>query len=143
MHKQLLFVYGTLKQGFIRNSALEKQRYLGIACSQQKYGMYAFGSFPVLVDQELADKWKIEANSKIYGELYEVDNHCMSTIDKIEGVEFGLFKRGTIELDTITLSSLPLAHGTWSSLESKIATVYFFCRQLNVAENCGNFYALK
>jgi gamma-glutamylcyclotransferase (GGCT)/AIG2-like uncharacterized protein YtfP len=142
MHKQLLFVYGTLKQGFSRNSAIQNQRFLGIACSEPNYGMYNFGNYPALVDKTLAEQSNVTANSKIYGELYEVDNQCLSVLDKIEGVESSLFKRDTILLETINLSFLPLSKSTWSQIESKIASVYLFCRKLNVAEDCGKFYPL-
>lgn len=142
MHKQLVFVYGTLKQGFSRNSALQNQRFLGIASSKPDYGMYNFGNFPALVDKTLAEQSNVAANSTIYGELYEIDNQCLSTLDKIEGVDAGLFRRDTICLDTINLSCLPLSKNTWSQIESKIASVYLFCRKLNVADDCGRFYSL-
>lgn len=143
MNKQLLFVYGTLKQGFTRNSALQNQRFLGTACTKPQYGMYAYGGFPALVDESLAVQSNVNANTAIYGELYEVDDQCMTTLDKIEGVDSALFKRGTIELDTITLANLPLSQNAWNAVESKVSTGYLFCRKLNVVVDCGSLYPLK
>lgn len=133
----LLFVYGTLKRGFPRDRVLRNSRYLGIAKTLPDYGMYAFRGYPALVDKNLALNSEVKSESYVFGELYEIDDHTISEVDIIESVEANLFKRASVNLDSITLTTLPTSQKTWDGIRNKIATAYFFQRDLRGAADCS------
>lgn len=141
--KHLLFVYGTLKRGFPRNHALKNARYLGIARTTPSYGMYAYGGFPALVDQVLAEASSVKAENVIYGELYEVDDADLTVIDIIEGTDRGLFERREVKLSDTTLTSLPANDQVWVNLINKTAKTYFFKRNLNGAADNGMLWTQR
>lgn len=128
----LLFVYGTLKKGFPRHRVLQNARYIGIAKTVPEYGMYAFRGFPALVDKNMAN-----FPSYVFGELYEVDDQTIAEVDVIEGVDSNLFKRALVNLDSITMSNLPTCQKTWDGIKNKVATAYFFQRDLQGAADCS------
>lgn len=143
MGKHLVFVYGTLKKGFVRNNILREQNYIGIAKTEPKYGMYGYGGYPALVNKELAKISEVAAENAIFGELYEVDDNCMIDLDKIEGVDKGLFERKAIDLETITLSNLPTCPAVWGCVTRKTANAYFFKKKLNGAGDLGCLWTQK
>lgn len=143
MGKHLVFVYGTLKRGFSRSSALREQRYIGIARTEPKYGIFGYGGYPALVDEALAEVSGIVASKRIFGELYEVDDACMQELDKIEGTDKGLFERRDIALGEITMTSLPTDEAVWGGLTRKVAQAYFFKKKLTGAGDCGPLWVQK
>ena len=50
-NKHLLFVYGSLKQGMLRNAALRGQRYIGVAFTEPQYAMYQLSGYPAQVNK--------------------------------------------------------------------------------------------
>lgn len=86
----LLFVYGTLKRGFCRESFLAGQTFLGEAQTEPLYRMYNCGSYPGLREQS--------PGLAILGELWEVDAECFKRLDAEEGVDEGLYERRAIQL---------------------------------------------
>lgn len=82
---QLLFVYGTLKTGFINNSVLEGM-FVSAAKTLPYYRMYDYGQFPVLKK----DKFGVE----IDGELWLVRN-----LEALDEFESNLYCRELILLD--------------------------------------------
>jgi len=143
MGKHLVFVYGTLKRGFSRGNALREQRYIGIARTEPKYGMYGYGGFPALVDETLAEASGLDASKRIFGELYEVDDACVMELDKIEGTDRGLFERRDVALSEITMTSLPTDDAVWGGLTRKVAQGYFFKKKLTGAGDCGPLWVQK
>lgn len=133
----LVYIYGTLKSGHVRHSALREERYIGISKTAPKYIMYQYGSYPALT--EVAD------GHKIYGELYEVSDACMMELDKIEGTANGLFARKEIELEEVTLSQLPVDEAVWIKIANKKAVAYVFqnLEKLRGARDCGQMWFLK
>ena len=136
----LIFVYGTLKDGFSRSNALASQRYIGTAISTEGYGMYAHGGYPALVDKTLAEASNVVAAKQIYGELYEVDDICLQKLDKIECVDVDLFERKIIHLDLINMTRLPFFQNSFDLLNNKQAQAYFFKRSVSGCANCGSFW---
>ena len=143
MGKHLIFVYGTLKRGFSRGSVLREQRYIGIARTEAKYGIFGYGGYPALVDDVLAEASGVVASNRIYGELYEVEDSCMQELDKIEKTDIGLFERRDIALSEITMTSLPTDAAVWGSITRKSAQTYFFKKNLNGAGDCGPIWLSK
>jgi gamma-glutamylaminecyclotransferase len=73
----IIFVYGTLRQGFENHEAfLKRSHYMGMAKTSDKYALYA-DEFPYV--------WKYQALSQIVGELYAVDESTLEAIDGLEG----------------------------------------------------------
>lgn len=140
MEYHLIFVYGTLKQGFSRHHYIKEQKYLGIARTEPKYAMFAYGGFPALVDEKLAALSNHTATNKIYGELYQVDDMCMRQLDIIEGTDEGLFERKNISLLDITLTGLPTNDGVWKKIAEKTAQAYFFKQNLKGAADRGTLW---
>ena len=87
---QIVFVYGTLKRGFCRESALSAQKFLGTARTAPAYRLFDLGSYPGLVPSN--------DGASIDGELYEVDELCLAELDDIEGVNQGLYGRESVKL---------------------------------------------
>lgn len=88
----IVFVYGTLKRGFCRASALADQQFIGEARTVPKYRLVNCGEYPGLLS---TDRGK-----SIQGELYAVDAKCLHQLDEIEAVEEELYRRGPIELES-------------------------------------------
>ena len=85
-----LFVYGTLKSGLCRHAAIKDQQYIGQAKTVAHYRLFDLGSFPGMI--ESAD------GRCIPGELYDVDGNCLEMLDRIEGVDEGLYRRSNVSL---------------------------------------------
>lgn len=75
---QIVFVYGTLKQGFHNHSVLGRDpKYLGKARTQNMgWVMYDTGGFPVVM--------KANPGQYIYGEVYAVPARQMLNLDHLE-----------------------------------------------------------
>jgi gamma-glutamylcyclotransferase (GGCT)/AIG2-like uncharacterized protein YtfP len=134
---KLIFVYGTLKSGHVRNNFLRDQKFIGVAYTEPNYKIYRHGNYPALID---------DSNGfEIYGELYEVDESCLAGLDKLEGVDVGLFTRKTIKLNGYYLSSLPVEKNANQMLFSKSALCYFFLNKDRFvgSKDCGQNWTVN
>jgi len=77
----LLFVYGSLKQGFPNQHVNTGRRVAGQYRTQERYGMYLLGpgEVPCLVAPS-------GAGHKVIGELYEVDDDDLRRMDRLERI---------------------------------------------------------
>lgn len=75
--KNLVFVYGSLKQGFGNHSLLADSTKLGTHVTPPEYSMYSLGAYPYV---------KVGGYTAIHGEVYEVDDETMGDLDRLEGV---------------------------------------------------------
>ncbi|MEQ9714687.1 MAG: gamma-glutamylcyclotransferase [Candidatus Asgardarchaeum sp.] len=71
-----LFVYGTLMHGFNLHFYLKKYPFLGRAIIKG-YDLYDLEFFPAIVP----------GSGIVHGEVYEVDERLMDTLDSVEGVD--------------------------------------------------------
>jgi gamma-glutamylcyclotransferase (GGCT)/AIG2-like uncharacterized protein YtfP len=85
-----VFVYGTLKRGQPRHRFLAGQAFIAPAVTRPLYRMFNVGEYPALVRH--AD------GRAIHGELWDVDDACVRTLDRVEGCDLGLYVRATVEL---------------------------------------------
>tara|TARA_R100000278_G_scaffold26745_1_gene24508 strand:- start:2735 stop:3109 length:375 start_codon:yes stop_codon:yes gene_type:complete len=83
-----LFVYGTLMKGEANHSLMNGATYIGKFKTQDKWGLINLGYFPALVPHTI----------EVEGELYEVDNDMLTRIDRLEGVDAGMYQRRTINI---------------------------------------------
>jgi gamma-glutamylcyclotransferase (GGCT)/AIG2-like uncharacterized protein YtfP len=85
-----LFVYGTLKRGQPRHRFLTGQTFVAAAATRPLYRMFNVGEYPVLV--------RHHEGRSIEGELWDVDEACLRTLDGVEGCDLGLYARVSVEL---------------------------------------------
>lgn len=87
-----LFIYGTLKRGDARAPLLTGQRFLGVGRTKPAYRLFNTGDYPALVEAEHLGLQGL----CIAGELWSVDEACLSRLDVEEGVGEGLYIRQPI-----------------------------------------------
>lgn len=81
-----VFVYGTLKRGGSNHAFLAHQRYLGDARTAPGFTLYSLGDFPGMV-RAPGD------TAGVTGELWVVDDGCLAELDRLEGLDEGLYER--------------------------------------------------
>ena len=71
-----VFVYGSLKRGFGNHGVIKDQTFIGKAVTiDNDWEMFSLGGFPGVV----------KGNKRILGEVYEVDDRGLSSLDELEG----------------------------------------------------------
>lgn len=81
-----VFVYGTLKRGGSNHAFLAGQAFLGAARTQAGYTLYSLGDYPGMV-RAPGD------TAGVTGELWAVDDACLAELDRLEGLDEGLYER--------------------------------------------------
>jgi gamma-glutamylaminecyclotransferase len=90
----LVFVYGTLKEGFPNFHINRGRRLAGRFITVRPYPMYIVGSIqvPWLVDRP-------GSGHQVIGEVYEVDDNTLAALDELEQVdEDGWYSRRLIQV---------------------------------------------
>ncbi|MEZ6062014.1 MAG: gamma-glutamylcyclotransferase family protein [Planctomycetaceae bacterium] len=86
-----IFVYGSLKRGCELAVELQDQEFLRTAITQPVYRMFDCGSYPGLI--------RVARDGiAVNGELYSVSQSCLKRLDRVEGVDEGMYERRRIEL---------------------------------------------
>ena len=86
--ENLVFVYGTLQQGFSNHRYLAGSKFLGTGLTKEKFALYSDG-LPFLI--------MAESISEIHGELYQVDDLTLQILDDLEGHP-DWYRRGMVEI---------------------------------------------
>lgn len=86
-----LFVYGTLKRGFCNHPFLAGQKFIGPGRTVPGYRLYNLGGFPGMVAVS-DDRYGVS------GEIWLVDDACLTELDYLEGVDQGLYRREPVPL---------------------------------------------
>lgn len=75
----LIFVYGTLKVGFVNNYLLSKSLFKGEGTTVNKFGMFlsSCGAYPFVIESQ--------ENIKIPGQLFEITKETEKQLDILEG----------------------------------------------------------
>jgi gamma-glutamylaminecyclotransferase len=81
-----VFVYGTLKRSGSNHAFLAGQKFLGVARTQPGFTLYSLGDFPAMVRAP----GDVEG---VAGELWAVDDACLKELDRLEGLDEGLYER--------------------------------------------------
>jgi gamma-glutamylaminecyclotransferase len=89
--RQLVFVYGTLKRGGSNHSFLAGQTFCGAARTVKGFRLVNLGDYPGMV----ADA---EDRDGVAGEVWSVDEGCLTRLDQLEGIDEGLYVRAPIAL---------------------------------------------
>lgn len=86
-----VFVYGTLKRGGTNHHYLRGQKFVTEARTQPGYTLYQAADYPgLIVDDDDRDG--------VTGEVWEVSSVCLAALDRLEGVNEGLYQRIAIPL---------------------------------------------
>lgn len=89
-----VFVYGTLKHGF----GLHRAYLMGRQCLKftwvSGFILKDLGAFPAAIPTE-------DQSQRIFGEVYEVDDDLLDTLDGVEGVSSGFYAREKINIESI------------------------------------------
>ncbi|THB66331.1 MAG: gamma-glutamylcyclotransferase [Desulfovibrio sp.] len=75
MQTHLVFVYGTLRQGFSNHGLMHGARFLGAARTKESFALYC-ETIPYV-----CTKTRV---SPIIGEVYEVDSALLAALDRLE-----------------------------------------------------------
>jgi gamma-glutamylaminecyclotransferase len=86
-----VFVYGTLKRGGSNHAFLQGQQFLGDARTQPGFTLYSLGDYPGMVHAS-------GDTAGVTGELWEVDEACLAELDRLEGLDEGLYARVNVLL---------------------------------------------
>lgn len=81
-----VFVYGTLKRGGSNHLFLAGQKFLGSARTQPGFTLYSLGDYPGMV------RTPGDADG-VTGELWSVDDATLAELDRLEGLDEGLYER--------------------------------------------------
>lgn len=81
-----VFVYGTLKRGGSNHAFLGGQRFIGEARTVAGFTLYSLGEYPGMV-RAPGD------TAGVTGELWAVDDGCLAELDRLEGLDEGLYER--------------------------------------------------
>lgn len=87
----LVFVYGTLKRGGENHGWIDKQRFVGEACTAPIYRMYDLGGYPGMV--------RSSDGISIQGEVWEVDETGLTRLDILEDTDGGEYERVELQLE--------------------------------------------
>lgn len=125
----IVFVYGTLKKGFNNEPLLSDQKFLGKAVlADENFKMYeveGYYKFPALVECKDGNGYKI------FGEVYEVDDACLASLDRLEGVDHGLYERILVDV-----------HVAGGELLKNVF-VYKFKNSVKNYKHCGPAWPIK
>ena len=81
-----LFIYGTLKRGGSNHLFIATQRFLGAARTVPGFTLNSLGDYPGMV-RAPGD------TAGVTGELWVVEDTCLAELDRLEGLDEGLYER--------------------------------------------------
>jgi gamma-glutamylcyclotransferase (GGCT)/AIG2-like uncharacterized protein YtfP len=108
----LIFVYGTLKRGFINNHRMEGQEFVGEAATVPGYVLYELEGYPGMVPEAAAP-------DGVTGEVWRVDDECLLGLDALEGTSEGLYRRESVRLQAPFAGSRVEAYVYLRSVEGR------------------------
>ena len=73
--EELVFVYGTLRQGEANHGLLRGAKYLGTHRTQRRYTMRDLGAYPAIVEGGV---------TAVVGEVYAMDKKTLARLDRLE-----------------------------------------------------------
>lgn len=112
-----VFVYGTLKRCGSNHLFLRGQKYLGDVRTAPGFTLYSLGDYPGMV-RSPGD------TEGVTGELWSIDDACLAELDRLEGLDEGLYER----IDVL-LAPNPFAGS---------AQTYLYLRQIDGLDAIGS-----
>jgi gamma-glutamylaminecyclotransferase len=111
-NQTLIFVYGSLKNGYALHYLLTGQKCLGTAVTKPLYRLFDLGTYPGMVE------WP--AGLSVTGEVYQVDRICLEQLDEAEGTADGLYARRPVQLEPPLDSTMVYAWFWLQSVTGKV-----------------------
>lgn len=130
----LLFVYGTLKRGGSNSVLMSDCNYIGDAVLAQNTTLYTNGFFPMMVESS--------EKSNVKGELYEVPDDTLDSLDHLEGHPH-YFERIETSLGEIKLKAESLHPNTKNLIKDKKAYVYFYRKSVANHKHLGESFSVQ
>lgn len=129
-HGPWLFVYGTLKKRQINHELLNAARSVSNGHTVKQFLMMDAGDFPVALEQDNG----LAAMLPIVGELYEIEDRLLVTLDQFEDLG-GMYDRGFFSIRLPTGAIVPaIMYVGRPQYWKNIST-------LEVVKTYGDFYA--
>lgn len=75
MGNTLVYVYGSLKNGYYNHGLLLDSTFMGTHITDNKYTLLNLGSYPAVITR---------GTTAIHGEIYRISESTLSTLDKLE-----------------------------------------------------------
>ncbi len=123
--RNLVFVYGTLKQGQCRGHVMRQSNFIGHAKTiTGKHAILNLGNFPTIVHSKDIPE---APESTVIGEIWEIDEKTLQALDRIEGYPF-LYTREPISFELVEQVGTPSSPETEKALADKQAISYFYKR---------------
>ena len=88
---KLVFVYGSLKEGFPLHNIIQGSEFIGYYKTRPDFKLVSLGPFPALLE---VDAGGVEVS----GEVYRLDEELINYLDVVEGVRRGLYIRKPIDV---------------------------------------------
>ena len=117
-----IFVYGTLKRGGSNHFFLRGQKFLGNARTVPGFTLYSLGDYPGMVRAP-------SDTVGVTGELWSVDDACLAELDRLEGLDEGLYERIDVLLAPNTIAGS--------------AQTYLYLRQLDGLPALGETWPVQ
>jgi gamma-glutamylcyclotransferase (GGCT)/AIG2-like uncharacterized protein YtfP len=112
-----VFVYGTLKRGGSNHLFLRGQKFLGEVRTAPGFTLYSLGEYPGMV--------RAPGDTQgVTGELWDVDDECLAELDRLEGLDEGLYERIDVLLE--------------ANLLAGSAQTYLYLRQIDGLDALGS-----
>jgi gamma-glutamylcyclotransferase (GGCT)/AIG2-like uncharacterized protein YtfP len=87
-----VFVYGTLKRGGSNHFLLAGQQFVGAGQTRAGFALYDLEGYPGMVAEAAAA-------GGIAGEVWSVDATCLAELDRLEGIDEGIYRREKVSLE--------------------------------------------
>ncbi len=125
------FVYGSLKRGFWNNHVFGDSIRLGKAVTKAKFLLTDVG-FPYMVPEGPHTEASGHPTAPVVGEVYEVCCPAVeSTLDALEGVGYGHYKREEIEVESLATGNTFSVHA-YVPCENQNAHQYKVCETVDI-----------
>jgi gamma-glutamylcyclotransferase (GGCT)/AIG2-like uncharacterized protein YtfP len=115
----LLFVYGTLKRRGSNHALLAGQTFVGEARTAPGFRLYELDGYPGMIPLP-------EDRAGVEGEVWSVDAAGMAELDRLEGLDEGLYRRARVPL---------LAPFAGPAIET-----YFYARSVEGRRDLGSLW---
>ncbi len=112
----LVFVYGTLRKGFKYHRLLHRAHFVGYAVTRKRYALY-LAKYPCVIQGEHV--------SGITGEVYEVDQPTLESLDELEGHPHEYYRE---QVPVILEDEREVS-----------AWLYFYPNPVGILESCGDY----
>lgn len=112
-----VFVYGTLMRGFGNHSLMRGSNFIGVAITNEKYVLLGSG-IPYITKEGDSYEMNKDKASRVTGELYQVDESRMPSLDSLEGHPIW-YKRELVPVTVINSNGDKFTTDAWIYFNSK------------------------